>query len=127
MSSVCIDYKDIVQIIKPIADGYGSEKIGEVESIPALYIQNTGWNRGPNRMDVTSDAEMYVDPTNSFVMENWNRLDGMLVIANPFSSPASDAWYRIVNVSIGQDKLLSNTIDNIRVQLKKTTEIPYVS
>ena len=51
----------------------------------------------------------------------------MLVIANPFGSDDGDAWYKIIDVRIGRDALLSNQIDNILVSLKKTTEIVGVS
>lgn len=122
-----LDYKDSISLIDPVIDEYGAEKIGQVETVPALFIQNTGWSHSANQAQVDSNAEIYIDPTHWFVVQNYYRLEDMLVIANPLGGDADDAWYRIVDVTIGQDKLLTNSIDNIRLELKKTTEIPYVS
>jgi len=122
-----LDYKDSVSLVDPVIDSYGAEQIGQVETVPALFIQNTGWSHSANETNVTSDGEIYIDPTHWFVELNAYRLEDMLVIANPFGSASSDAWYRIIDVTVGQDKLLSNSIDNIKLELKKTTEIPYVS
>lgn len=122
-----LTYKDSVQLVDPVVDSYGAEKIGQVEEVPALFIQNTGWGHSNNADEVTSNAEIYIDPAHWFVAQNVYRLEDMLVIANPFSGTQADAWYRIVDVTVGQDKLLTNQIDNVRLELKKTTEIPYVS
>lgn len=122
-----LTYKDTIQLIDPVIDEYGTEKIGQVETVPALFIQNTGWAHSNNQDAIDSDGEIYIDPEHWFVLENANRLEELLVIANPFGASNGDSWYRIIDVMVGQDKLLSNTIDNIKLELKKTTEIPYVS
>jgi hypothetical protein len=118
-----LEYKDTVRLVKPVVDGHGSEKIGEIAQVPALFMQNTGWSHGANQSAVTSDASVYVDPTDEFVTENFNRLDGMLVIANMFGVTDADAWYRVSQVVVGQDKLLGNNIDNVQLFLKKSTGI----
>lgn len=122
-----LDYKDSVQLVDPVIDSYGAEKIGQVETVPALFIQGTGWQHAQNQTAVTSDGIIYIDPEHWFVIANTYRLEDMLVIANPFGSPTGDAWFRIVDVIVAQDKLLGNGIDNIRLELKKTTELAYVS
>lgn len=123
----CIDYKDTIQLIMPVVDEYGSEKIGQVETVRCLFISNTGWSHSTNQAAITSDAEIYIDPTHFFVEENYNRLEEMLVIASRFGSDADESWYKITNVVVAEDKLLCNEIDNIKLSLKKTTEIQYVS
>lgn len=122
-----LDYKDTINLVDPVIDAYGAEKIGQVEQVPALFIQNTGWQHQNNQDAIDSDGEIYIDPTHWFVVENAYRLEELLVIANPLGGSNADAWYRIIDVTVGQDKLLTNKIDNIRLELKKTTEIPYVS
>lgn len=122
-----LDYKDTVQLVDPVIDGYGAEKIGQVETVPALFIQSTGWSHSTNQTAVDSDGVIYIDPTHWFVIANFYRLEDCIVIANPFGSPNGDAWYRIIDVIVAQDKLLTNSIDNVKLELKKTTELPYVS
>lgn len=121
-----LEYKDSIQLVKPVIDEYGSEKIGEIETVPALFIQNTGWTHQSNQEAINANSIIYIDPSNDFVLENFNRLEEMLVIANPFSALDSDSWYKVIDVTVGQDKLLTNQIDNIRLELKKTVEIEYV-
>jgi hypothetical protein len=122
-----LDYKDTISLIDPVIDEFGNEKIGQVESIPALFIQNTGWSHQSNQDAITSNGEIYIDPEHWFVLANADRLEELLVIANPFGASNGDSFYRIVDVTVGQDKLLTNQIDNIRLELKKTAEILYVS
>lgn len=126
---VGLDYVDTIQLVTTqlSSDGYASEQVLEVTDVPALFIANTGWAHAGNQSVVTSDAQMYIDPTNETVLEKFDRLEGMLVIAHPFGEDEAEAWYRITQVIIGQDKLLDNQIDNISCLLKKSTEIPYVS
>lgn len=124
-----IDYKDTIQLIKPVlkTDGYGTEAISSIETVSCLFIENTRWSHSQNQAAIESDAECYVDPTDDFVVENEYRLEGFLVIANPFNGSEDEAWYRVITTRVGQDKLLSNTVDNVLLFLKKTVRIPYVS
>lgn len=124
---IYLDYKDTIKIVDPVIDSYGAEKIGQIEEVDCLFIQITGWEHSNNQDGITSDAEIYIDPEHWFIKANFYRLEDMLVIANPFGEAEADAWYRIINVTVGQDKLLSNGVDNIRLELKKTTELKYVS
>lgn len=122
-----LDYKDTIYLVDPVIDEYGAEKIGQVEEVPALFIQNTGWEHQSNQDAITSNGEIYIDPEHWFVIANANRLEELLVIANPFGASSADSWYRVNDVTVGQDKLLTNQIDNIRLELKKTSELGYVS
>ena len=122
-----LTYKDSISLVDPVIDEYGTEKIGQVETIPALFIQRTGYAHAVNQDAITSDAEIYIDPEHWFVIANAYRLEELLVIANPFSGTQADAWYRVIDVIVGQDKLLTNSIDNVRLDLKKTAGLEYVS
>lgn len=126
---VPLEYKDTIQLVVPIlaSDGFGGQIVGEIEDVNALFIANTGQTHGNFQTNVISDAEVYLDHENEFVLNNFNRLEGMLVIANPFGEDEDQAWYLITDVITGQDKLLDNQVDNINCQLKKTKPLAYVS
>ena len=125
--SVCLNYKDAISIIETNINEYASETIKEIHEVKALFSQTTGWSHGSNQDSITSAAHAYVDINNQFILNSLNRLEGMLVISNPLGGDTRDAWYRITNVVVGQDKLLANKVDNIRINLKKSTEIYSVS
>ncbi len=123
------NYKDNITFYDYVVDGYGTERFNLTAVVPSMFFQNTGWAEAGNMVAVESDAYAYVDPENAFVKSNFNRLEGMMIEANPMGDLyESRTWYRVIDVTVGQDKLLCNKIDNIVVRLKKTTEIPqYVS
>ena len=122
-----IPYKDIITIVDTIIDGYGTESIGSETQVKANFFENIGYSHSSNQDSITSKSYVYVDFENDFIKDNFNRLEGMLVVANPYSGIAAESWYRITSVNIGQDKLLTNSIDNIVLQLSKTTGITNVS
>ena len=126
---VLLNYQDTIRLVKTTLplNGYTTQIIEEIEEVDALFIQNTGWSHSEFQNQIDSDAELYIDPTNSFVIENVYRLEEMYVIGNLFSDQEENCWYKITSVSVGMDKLLNNQIDNILLQLKKTAEIPSVS
>lgn len=120
-------YPDTVILVSPVvANGYGSEKIGRQETVQANVGQVTGYTQANNQANITSDSVAYLDPTNSYVQEVVNRLEGMLLITS-FGESASDAWYRITSVNVGKRGLLDNALDNVQVDLQKTTPIAGVS
>jgi hypothetical protein len=127
--SIGLTYKDTIQLVKTKlgTDGYATEVIDQIVEVPALFIANTGWTHGGWQTNISSDAELYIDPTHEFVQANHNRLEGMLVIHTRYGGDTADEWYRIIAVIVGEDKLLGNTIDNINCQLKKTSEVVNVS
>lgn len=126
---ILLDYKDSFKLVKPRLsdDGYETEVIDEIYDVNGLFISATGFQRGNNQTAVTSDAQVYIDPTNEVVLANYDRLEEWYIIASPFGGSDHQSWYKIEQVIIGQDKLLENEIDNINLQLKKTSEIPSVS
>lgn len=119
-------YPDSVILVDPVLDEYGSEKIGRMETVLASVGQVQGYAQTSNQADITSDAIAYLDPTNSFVVEKYNRLEGMLLIMSEGEAQA-DAWYRIVAISVGKKSLTSNVLDNVQCALQKTTAIVSVS
>lgn len=118
--------KDTVRLATTTSDGYGDKTVTVLSDVKCLFIQKTRYERGENQEGVNSDASIYLDKNNPVVMDNFYRLEGMYIIANPFGQPEQDSWYRIMDTSVGQRKLLDNTIDNIHCNLEKVAGLPYV-
>lgn len=116
--SVKLDYKDTIEIYEVTSDGYGDES-GTAHSVPALFLIGTGTNRSNNTDNIIADAHAYIDPENEFLISKAYRIEGMLIKANPFGGQDSEAWYRITMARVGQDKLLTNQIDNVHIYLQK--------
>lgn len=125
--SVKLTYTDSIRLVKPVIDNYGGERIGQIETVSCIFITRTGESHSNNQNVITTDASLYIDPAHWFVVNNFNRIEEFLIIANRFNSTDGDSWYKITNVSIGMDKLLENKIDHIKVSLKKTVGLNYVS
>lgn len=119
--------KDTVKLATTTVDGYGDQSVAVLADVVCLFIQKTSFERGVNNEGVASDATVYLDPKNPTVLDNAYRLEGMYIIAQSFGSTQQDAWYRIQSTSVGQRKLLDNTVDNIYCRLEKVAGLPYVS
>lgn len=117
-----LEYKDTIEIYEVVSDGYGDES-GTPHSVPALFLVGTGTNHSNNQDNILADAHAYVDPENEFLKSKAYRIEGMLIKANPFNGPDTEAWYRITMARVGQDKLLTNQIDNIHIYLQKARGI----
>lgn len=123
-----LPYPDTVTFVKVQAGSYANTKvvIGRAD-VNVIFIQNTGFQRTNYQEFVDSDAQCFPDPTNDFVIENANRLEGMYILAPMFGSDPIDSWYKVTGASVNRDHLLNNTIDNVQLGLKKTKAIPGVS
>lgn len=118
---------DTVKLATTAPDGYGDRTVTVLTDVKSLFIQRTSMDHSSNIESHDSDASVYLDPTNSVVLENMFRLEGMYIIAQPFGQLTDKAWYRITHVSVAQRKLLNNAIDNIHCQLDKVAGVAYVS
>jgi hypothetical protein len=123
----CIDYKDELQLISTITDKYGAQNILSISTIPCLILSNTGFSHGGFEDNIISDLQVYIDPENTVVKSKAYRLEEELVIVSRFGSLQEDSWYKIIDVSVNEDKLLCNKVDNVLLSLKKTVGINYVS
>ena len=117
-------YLDIVKLATTTFDGYGDETLVTLTEIPSAFIKRAGVERGNSAEGETSDAAVYLLPTNTKVLEVKDDLEGMYVIVDPFEN---GNWYRITSVNIAQRKLLDNTIDNVYCRLEKVAGLAYVS
>lgn len=117
-----MDYNDIGTFYKVSPQGYGNNKdLEDSASVNGIFLQNTGFLHSSNQDAVEADASFYPDPEDEFVIGNYNRLEGMYIVVSPYEAPALISWYRITSVSVNRDHLLTNTIDNIELTLKKVT------
>lgn len=126
MAKLC--YKDLITIVKVTANEYGNKKTTqEQHDVKGTFLQNTGFLHSANQDVIDSDAILYVDPANSFVKTNANRLEGMYVVVPLFGGDPDQSWYKITKVAVNRDHLLGNKIDNIQCLLKKSEALPGVS
>ena len=117
---------DTVKLATTTADGYGDKNVTVLTDVKSLFIQRSGVSHAENADAITSDATVYLDPTNEVVLDNMYRLEGMYIIAQPFGQSTEESWYRITAVSVGQRKLLNNAVDNIYCRLEKAAGLAYV-
>lgn len=118
---------DTVKLATTTVDGYGDKAVSVLTEVNSLFIQRSAVEHSGNADGITSDATVYLDPVNTVVLANMYRLEGMYIIAQPFGQATEEAWYRITHVTVGQRKLLDNTIDNIYCSLEKVAGLAYVS
>lgn len=118
---------DTVKLATTTVDGYGDKAVTVLTEVKSLFVQRSSVTHNANADSVTSDATIYLDPTNTVVLANAFRLEGMYIIAQPFSQATEESWYRIINVTVGQRKLLDNAVENIHCSLEKVAGLAYVN
>lgn len=118
------EYPDLITIVETTLDGYGNETVADQAEVEAIWEQNTSWRHGASQDTINSDAVAFVSPDNDFVQDKFNRLEGMMVMAEFFGGTD---WYRITSVTVSRDTQLTNEIDNIQLNLKKSSGITGVS
>lgn len=127
---VPINYQDTITIVTVEADsdGYANDKdVTQQVDIPVIFIQSTEFVRNGFQENIDADAICYPDPNTPFVAENADRLEGMYIIAPLYGADAVDSWYKVETCTVNRDHLLTNSVDNIELLLKKTEAIPGVS
>lgn len=122
-----IKYGDTVTLVKTREDGYGKEIVDTVEDVPAVVEMNTGLAHAANQDAITSDATVYPDPSNAYVLANLKILEEMTVIIPLFGRTEGEQWFKVDSADIVRDHQLGNQIDNIRLSLTKTRELLGVS
>ena len=122
-----IDYIHTIRVFETTVDGYGKHIITDYEDIPAVFEQKTGFGHSNYQDAVTSDAVALLDPTNQWVIDNADRLEEVLIVANPYGALESQSWYKVVDSAVGSYHQTSNEINTVQITLKKTRAIDYVS
>lgn len=116
-------YPDTVRLATATSDGYGDKSVTAFDEIPATFAKRKGYIHGTNTEGETSDATVYLLPTNPTVLSKMNDLEGMALQLAPYSD---NTWYRISSVDIAERKLLDNAIDNVFCRLQKIAGAAYV-
>lgn len=123
-----LNHKDNVILVVVTATGYGNKKVViEQHDIKGTFLQNTGFLHTSNQDILDSDAILYPNERDPFVLANHNRLEAMYVIAPLYGADPDKSWFKISTVAVNRDHLLSNKIDNIQLTLKRTEALPGVS
>src|SRR5690606_37832247 len=101
-----IKYRDSVELYSVGSSGYANSKTSIIEAIvPCVFLQSVGYDRVSSQDGVISDAICYLDPQDSFVVQNHYRLEGMYLKAVMFGSEEMESWYKVENVSVNRDHL----------------------
>lgn len=118
-------YRDTATIVVVSSGAYADKKtVTSQNDVSVIFLQDTGYIRNNSQEAIDSDATCYVDPDDAFVLENFNRLEGMYVVVDLYGE---DVWYKVTKSIVNRHHLLNKEIDNIQLLLKKTTEITGVS
>lgn len=115
-------YPDTVKLATTTSDGYGDKTVTVLDEIPAAFIKRASVVHSDNMDAETSDATVYLLPTNEQVIAVKDDLEGMYIIVAPFGS---GNWYRISSANIAERKLLNNAIDNVYCRLEKVAGLAY--
>lgn len=111
-------YPDTVKLATTSPDGYGDRTVTFLADIPAAFIKRAGVTHADNSEGETSDAAVYLLPSNATVLEKKDDLEGMYIQYN-------SNWYRISSANIAERKLLNNAIDNVYCRLDKVAGLAY--
>lgn len=116
-------YPDLIRLATVSRDGYGDRTVTGFTEIPAAFIKRSSITRSNNSEGESSDAAIYLQPTNATVLSQKDDLEGMYLQVEPFSD---SNWYRIASSNIAERKLLNNAIDNVYCRLDKVAGLAYV-
>lgn len=124
-----LNHKDhVIFVVVNSADGYGNSKqVVEQHDVKGTFLQSTGFVHSNNEDILNSDAVLYPNERDPFVIANHNRLEAMYVIAPLYDADPNKSWFKVTSVAVNRDHLLSNHIDNVQLTLKRTEALPGVS
>lgn len=123
-----LNHKDNITFVVVNSTGYGNTKVVvEQHDVKSTFLQNTGYIHSSNQDLLNSDAILYPNERDPFIIANHDRLEAMYVIAPLYGADPDQSWYKITHVSVNRDHLLTNTIDNVQLALKRTEALPGVS
>lgn len=121
-------YPDTATFVEAKSTGYsGSKVMYQQFEAAVIFIQSTAFVHGNYRDNIDADAICYPDPNNEFIQALANRLEGLYILMPLFGAADNPSWYKVTQATVNRDHLLTNSIDNIELQLKKAEPIPGVS
>lgn len=118
-----MNYPDTIKLATVTPDMYGDNTVTALTEIPASFIKRSGLTRSENTEGESSDAAVYLIPTNARVLEVEDELEGMYLQVEPFTD---NSWYRVVSANYARRKLLNNALNNVYCRLDKVAGMPYV-
>lgn len=118
-----LNYQDDVLLVETAPDDYGDDGIKQVVPVKGLFVQGTSQNRANYVDTIGTDAHVYLDINNEFVLQNAFRLEGMYLVANIFDGEENQQWFKISTVKVGQRKLLGNEVNCVHCHLTKSTPL----
>lgn len=120
-----IIYRDTVRLYRVTADGYNQNKtVASYCDVNAVFLSELGMTRSGFVSNVTSGSICYLDPEDDYVVNNYNRLEGVYLRASVYGQYE---WYRIKEVVINRNHLLGDRVDNIEAYLDKVDPLYKVS
>ena len=123
--TLAMKYNDVATFVEVTSGVYGSSKIiVDQEDVNCIFLQDTNMVHANHQDGRSADSICYPDPTNQFIIDNFNLLEGMYIMIEMFGKTS---WYKIESVTVNRNHLLGTEIDNIECLLKATTSIPGVS
>ena len=115
-----MNYPDTVQLATTTPDGYGDKTVTVLTDCKASFIRRKGVAHDNNADGTTSDAAVYLDPTNAAVTAKIDDLEGMYIRYR-------NSWYSVSEAHVAERKLLDNTIDNVYCLLDKEAGVAYAT
>lgn len=120
-----LNYKDPVILMETAQDGYGDNTVSHIEHLNGLFLQGTSTSQTNYVEAIGTDAHIYLDIENPWVLENAFRLEGMYLICPLNGGSEEESWYKISRCKVGQRKLLDNDINNVHCFLTKCDALDY--
>lgn len=114
-------FHDTATLYFPTPDDYGTETLGSGASVPAILEQRIGVAHSNNQDSLDGGSILYLPADNATVVANHYRLEGAIVVVNPFGENADDQYFRITNASPLRDFLLDNEVQHIECDLQKVS------
>jgi len=127
--TLALNYPDTATFVEARSNsGYANKKIVYQQfDCSVIFIQSTDFVHSGFQDNIDADAICFPDINNEFVVSLANRLEGLYILMPLFGAADSQSWYKVTKASVSRDHLLSNSIDNIQLDLKKAESIPGVS
>lgn len=121
-------YQDTATFVEVVSNGYaGKKQLYQQSDVEVIFLQATDIVHSGHQDNVDADAICYPNPDNQFIVDMANRLEGLYILAPLYGAADGQSWYKVTKVIVNRDHLLTNNIDNIQLQLKKSEPIPGVS
>ena len=114
--------RDTVTLYTFTADTYGTKTAVIVGTVKALLRTGQAISHTTTRVEETSDAQLWLDPSETAVSTRGGQVQGLIVKAqkaNYLAGTSNEDWYEIRGQRVASDSLLGNRTAFIRCALQK--------